>query len=378
MLRYLISMLICITLATCGSEDEAIIPPIVTPPIIIPPTVTPPADGPSISLLSQTIIRRNLVTDVWGYIDQSTGKEYAIVGDFTFRGNNRVGGYTLVDVSEPSNPQIASSLTNVIGADMKTSGHYLYMANSGNPNAADDSSRVVDISDPMNPVVVGAFQAAHNIFVAGSYLYVSFEDSSGLRIFDIGTDPAIPQLVWEANIFGRRDGHDVAVIRDRMYDFHGPDGTYIYDVSDPANPQLLGAVRHLIYHHSGWVTDDDNFLFICDESAKNQEADVTIWDITDPANAVLVGDITDPFTRVHNLYIIDTLAYVSYYEAGLKIFDVSTPAEPKLLDQFNTNLNKGTGLGSGFTGAWGVYPFSPTGNIFVSDVDNGLFVFEYR
>jgi choice-of-anchor B domain-containing protein len=354
MLRFLVPVLVCITLASCASDDEASIP--------------------TISLLSQTIIPGNLGTDVWGYVDPSTGKEYAIMGDFS---HLRDGNVTLIDVTDPSNPQIASSLPEVTGFDMKTSGHYLYVTNSDFPSATDDSSRVVDISDPMNPKVVGAFQAAHNVFVDGSYLYMSFEFPPGLRIFDIATDPTTPELVWES--LNTSGGHDVAVIQGRLYDFHGPDATYIYDVQDPTNPQLLGAIRNPgTFHHSGWVTEDDNYLFICDETAADPLADITIWNIADLTNPLLVGEISDSTARAHNLYIINNLAYVSYYGAGFKIFDVSTPAEPRLLDQFNTNLNGGIGLGNGFLGAFGVYPFSASGIIFVSDIDNGLFVLEFK
>ncbi len=333
-----------------------------------------PLNLPSISLRSQITIPGNLGTDVWGYVDQDTGKEYAIMGDFS---HLREGHITLVNVTDPTNPQITSTFSEVIGFDMKTSGHYLYVTNSDFPSASDDSSRIVDISNPMSPKVVGAFQKAHNVFIEGSYLYMSFEFPPGLRVFDIATNPREPQLVWED--INANGGHDVAVIRNRLYDFHAGDATYIYNIQDPSNPQLLGTIRNPgTYHHSGWVTEDDNFLFICDETAADPLPDVTIWDISNPANAVLVGDISDSTARVHNLYIIDHLAYVSYYGAGFKIFDVSNPSEPLLLDQFNTNMNGGNGIGSGFKGAFGVYPFSPSGNIFVSDIDNGLFVFEFK
>lgn len=353
-LRIPILLLICLIVGSCSDDDGPSLP--------------------KISLLSHIEIPGNLGTDVWGYIDQSTGVEYAVMGDFS---DLRDGNVTLVDIADPSNPQITSSFQEVIGFDMKTYSHYLYTTNSDFPSASDDSSRIVDISDPANPQVVGAFQPAHNIFIDGAFLYMSFEFPPGLRIFNLATDPTDPQLVWEdTNVNG---GHDVAVIRNRMFDFHATDATYIYDVQDPANPQLLGQVRNQnTYHHSGWVTEDDNYLFICDETSPDPLADITIWDISDPASPVMVGEIADNTSRAHNLYIIDHLAYVSYYGAGFKVFNVSTPAEPLLLDEFETNLNGGTGIGNGFLGAFGVYPFSPSGIILVSDMDNGLFVFEFR
>ncbi|MDH3708643.1 MAG: hypothetical protein OER04_02080 [Cyclobacteriaceae bacterium] len=339
--------------ASCSSDDEPRIPEII--------------------LLSQTAIPGNLGTDVWGYRD-GNGREYAIMGDFS---DLRDGNITIVEVTDPSNPSVITTFDEVIGFDVKNKDQYLYVTNSDFPSASDDSSRIIDISDPSQPVVVGAFQPAHNCWVEGNFLYVSFEFEPGLRIFDLSTNPKSPQLVWEdTNIGG---AHDVAVIRGRMYDFHGSDATYIYDVADPSSPQLLGEVRNQdTFHHSGWVSDDDNYLFICDEGAPDPLPDVTIWDISDPSNPQRVGDISDNTARVHNLYIQGDLAYVSYYGAGFKIFDVSDPAQPVLLDQFQTNINGGNGIGNGFVGAFGVYPFSPSGNIFVSDMDNGLFIFEYR
>ena len=345
---------VCLIISSCSSDDAPALP--------------------KIRLLSHIEIPGNLGTDVWGYTDQSTGQEYAIMGDFS---NLRNGNVTLVDITEPTDPQITATSTEVIGFDMKTFEHYLYVTNSDFPSAEDDSSRILDISDPANPQIVGAFQPAHNIFIQGTYLYVSFEFAPGLRIFDLAPDPTEPQMVWESN--SPNGGHDVAVIGNRLYDFHAREATYIYDIQDPDNPQLLGEIRNQnTYHHSGWVTEDDRYLFICDETAADPLPDITIWDISDPANPAMIGDISDNTARAHNLYIIENLAYVSYYGAGFKIFDVSTPSNPLLLDQYETNLNQGTGIGNGFLGAFGVYPFSSSGIILVSDMDNGLFVFEFK
>ena len=335
---------------------------------------TDDVEPPQISLLSQIDIPGNLTTDVWGYNDLISGSEYAIVGDFS---NLRDGNVTLVDITDPTNPTIASTVPDITGFDMKTFGNHLYVTNSDFPSATDDSSRIVDISDPTQPLVVGAFQASHNIFIQDNYLFMSFEFAPGLRIFDLAPDPTDPQLVWEdTNPLG---GHDVAVIRNRLYDFHGADATYIYDVQDPSNPVILGEIRHPdTFHHSGWVTEDDNYLYICDETAADPLPDITIWDISDLSSPSMVGTISDNSSRAHNLYVIDQLAYVSYYGSGLKIFDVSNPSEPLLLDQFETNLNGGDGIGNGFLGAFGVYPFAASGNILVSDMDNGLYVLEFR
>ncbi|MCZ6818759.1 MAG: hypothetical protein O7G31_04625, partial [Calditrichaeota bacterium] len=52
---------------------------------------------------------------------------------------------------------------------------------------------------------------------------------------------------------------------------------------------------------------------------------------------------------------------------------VSDPAKPTLVDEFDTSAESG----SGFDGAFGVYPFAPSGNIYVSDKRSGLNVFSF-
>ncbi len=58
--------------------------------------------------------------------------------------------------------------------------------------------------------------------------------------------------------------------------------------------------------------------------------------------------------------------------SGYVILDVSDPTQPRRVADFDTAPNF---VGQGFDGAFGVYPFSPSGNIFVSDQQNGLFIF---
>ncbi|MCH8232294.1 MAG: hypothetical protein IIB82_06595 [Bacteroidetes bacterium] len=71
------------------------------------------------------------------------------------------------------------------------------------------------------------------------------------------------------------------------------------------------------------------------------------------------------------MYIIYKFAYTFYVGAGLNIFDVSNPLLPVLIENFKTNLNGGFG-------AIGVFPFTSSGLIYVSDVDNGLSIFSFQ
>ncbi len=303
-------------------------------------------------------------SDVWGYVDANTGKEYALIGGLGQ--GTRV--MHIVDVSDPAVPVLTASI-DVPGFDMKVWQHYAYTVTGGGDQGTDPDGRIVDLSDPANPVVVGAFPSAHNIFIDDQgFLYL---EAPGLRIMDLNPDPTDPLFVWSD---GTRDGHDATVIGDRLYDFHGRSGTHIYDVTNRSAPQLLGSITlpSIRYHHGGWTTRDGAYLLLCDELSQDSTADITIWDVRDPSNPVLAAEIGDQAAIVHNLYIIDDLAYVSYYTAGFRVYDVSDPRAPRLVDEFDTATME---QGASFNGAWGVYPFTPSGHIYVSDTANGLYVF---
>jgi hypothetical protein len=69
--------------------------------------------------------------------------------------------------------------------------------------------------------------------------------------------------------------------------------------------------------------------------------------------------------------------YVSHYRRGLAIFDASTPSQLREIGHFDTFLSPSANT-AGFDGAWGVYPFLPSGTILISDINNGLFILRDR
>lgn len=304
------------------------------------------------------------MTDVWGYVDQSTNTEYALVGFGLFVSGSGESGVHIVDVSDAQNPSLVATITAVAGFDVKVWKNYMYTV-TGITNGDGD---IVDLTDPANPRSVGTFPSAHNIFIADNgYLY---SECPGLRIFDLNPDPTNPQLIWRDNTTAC---HDAAVIGTRLFDFHGRGGTNFYDVADPTKPRLLGAVNppSVVFHHSGWTSEDGAFLYICDEGAHHPIADITVWDIRDVGNPKFVTDFGDSTAIVHNLYVIDDLAYVAYYTSGFRLFDISDPNRLTLVDEFDTSSQ----AGEQFAGAFGVYPFTGSGHIYVSDMQEGLFIF---
>ncbi len=306
-------------------------------------------------VLKGSLTSGNSGTDIWEYIDDATGNVYAIVG-----GN----GMSVVDVTDPTNPTQVAHLTSVPGFDVKVWQNYVYCVNGGSGTAS-----IVDISDPANPVIAGTFPSSHNIYIEErGYMYAS---SPGVTIYDLNANPLAPQQIASVG----SEGHDVTIRGELMIDCHGYAGTFLYNVADPANPTLITAINDsdITYHHQGDISTDGNYLYICDELGNHPQADISVWDISNPAAPVRVSNVADPNATPHNMYVIDDYAYTSYYTAGLKIFDISDPSQLALADEYDTS----SATGEGFAGAFGVYPSPETGNIYIND-GSGVYVFGFE
>jgi hypothetical protein len=82
---------------------------------------------------------------------------------------------------------------------------------------------------------------------------------------------------------------------------------------------------------------------------------------------------SSPFVAAHNVVVRGRYAYLSYYQAGLRVLDLEDPAQPVEVSFYDTYPDAPTAL---FQGAWGV-DLKAAGNsppvILVSDRTAGLF-----
>lgn len=314
-----------------------------------------------VSLVGELTFPDMRIVDLTSYVDTATGNEYAIVGF-----NSAPNGILMIDVTDPVNPVVVDSINGIPGYDIKVFENYAYtvLGRRG-------TGEIVDLSNPEQLTVVGEFPSSHNIAIdPRGFLYSA---QQGLTIFDLAGDPTNPERIWADST---TVGHDATIIGSTLYDFHATD-TRILDVTNPANPVELGFIGapFILYHHSGWTTEDGKYLFINDEGTRHPAADVTIWDISDPENPEYVASISDSTATVHNIHIRDNFAFFSYYSAGFKVFDITDPTDPVLVGHYDTD----PGTGENFSGAFGVDALLPSRHVLISgtsDVTGSLHVFK--
>ena len=91
---------------------------------------------------------------------------------------------------------------------------------------------------------------------------------------------------------------------------------------------------------------------------------------------MLAGSFTGTTQAIdHNGFTLGDKYFMSNYRRGLTILDVEDPTTPLEIGYFDT-LPAPIANSANFDGAWGVHPYLPSGNILVSDINNGLFVLQ--
>jgi hypothetical protein len=240
---------------------------------------------------------------------------------------------------------------------------------------------VANVSNPANPVEVaritsahGGTNTVHTLSIDGNYLYEADSRTSTIRVFDI-KNPASPK--WLRNIVSATQAvHEVTALNGRLYaaGIFGSPRVEIYDISqvgDLSQPvTLLGTVFSGSRAHTAWPTEDGNFVGVAHEK---QDGNLSFWDVTDPANPQLAWNMVLPADQaysVHQVMIKGDQLYVSWYEAGILVFDISNRFNPVLLGSYDTYLRDQYG----YNGAWGVYPFLGDEKILGFDKQGGLFV----
>jgi choice-of-anchor B domain-containing protein len=314
-------------------------------------------------------------TSIWGYA--AGGREYAILGS--------AAGANFIDVTVPSNPVLVSfqagGSPNSVWREYRTYSHYCYaIADQG----AGASLQIFDLSGLPSTVTKvydsqTFFSRAHTLFIENGRLYVAGSDAQndGVLIFDIATNPTSPALMASFTLGAYT--HDVFVKRDTLYAFFGSQGAiYGYDFHDLQNPSYLSDISvypERGYAHQGWATEGLDYLYWADETANTG---IKVADIRNPGQINVLNTfrsalLAPAFTNStpHNMYIKDSLLYVAYYHDGLQVFDIRNPVNPTRVAYYDTYANSNY---AGLAGAWGAYPFLPSGNILVADTQNGLFV----
>lgn len=327
----------------------------------------------------------NAYNEVWGlYVNDH---EYAVIGSSL--------GTHFIDVTDTDNIFEAFYLEGKEGGG--TIIHRDYHDNDGFLYAVSDegqsSLQIIDIRSLPDSISVvydsdQLIRTSHNIFIDedNDRLYSCAHRGadtgySALRVLDI-SDPMNPQDLLGTNKFETfQVGHvHDAYVKDHIaYLNCGNDGFAIVDMTDLESMKLLGFLEsddypQSGYNHSGWLAEQGDIYYMADETHGTDIKTINVTDYNDlEITSLFDAGFETPNAIPHNLIVHGEFLYVSYYYQGLQVYQILDRENPERVLHYPTSSLPNI---ESYEGAWGVYPFLPSGNILVSDMQEGLFVIE--
>ena len=315
-------------------------------------------------------------SDCWGWKHPS-GTEYAIMGiadgvAFVNAENMTTEGLVLGPNEDGCNGSY--------WRDMMTWGNYCYVVSEC--TGTNQGIMVIDMSYlPDSVHLVGTFSVggsddytSHNLcvdslkgflYVQGSYVV----GSTSIYIHDL-TIPDNPTFIRGFGV--SRGIHDIYAINDTVFVAEGGLRHFsVWDLTDKNTPTLLARIRipNGGFVHNIWPTESREYVITTEETFGKT---VKIWDIRDLGNVTLVGEYLSNNGMAHNAQVKGDKVYISHYESGVVVLDISDPANANEIARYDTY--PAAEWGAHYNGTWGCYPFASNGLIYASNKDGRLWV----
>jgi len=331
--------------------------------------------------------------DTWVF-EGTDGRDYAYIGTFLY------DWMRAWDVTDPTAPVLTDSLQldarRINDVKIHPNNRIGILTREG---ASDRQNGIVilDLADPAHPTILSEYKetvtgGVHNVWIDGEndLVYACHNGTSELHIIDI-SDPANPSEVGRWGIDrSSKTLHDVFVQDGYAYLSYWDDGLVILDVGagshggTPRSPEFVSRIAypegntHTAYRYGRYV-------FVGDEIFPNDwDADkpietrgfIHVIDVQNLDEPVEVARYEVPEAGAHNIWVDDDKLYVGYYQAGLRVVDVSGELRGNLYNQgrelavLKTTDANSTVPNWGMT--WGAQLHK--GNIFTSDLNSGLWI----
>jgi choice-of-anchor B domain-containing protein len=335
--------------------------------------------------------------DVWVF-EGVNGRDYAYIGTFMH------DWMKVWDVTDPSNPM----LTDSIQLDARRINDVKIHPNSrlGIVTREGASSRrngmvLLDLAMPAHPTVLGEYTetltgGVHNVWIDGEneLVYAVHNGTRAIHIIDI-SNPEAPSEVGRWAIDNQqRSLHDIIIQEGYAYVSYWDDGVVILDVGagshggTPRAPVLVSQFKYPIGNtHVAWR--HGQYLFVGDEIFPPAwDADrpidargyIHVLDMSDIENPVEVAKYEVPEAGAHNVWTEGDRLYVGYYQAGLRVLDISGELRGDLYKQgreiavIETTDEDTMTPNWGMT--WGAQVFK--GRVYSSDLNSGLWITELK
>jgi len=235
------------------------------------------------------------------------------------------------NVSNPAAPTIAGLVAlfdSPSSARLTSVSNVLYVG-GGNTTTV-PSLRVYLVGDITSPLATTTFKVsqllpapAEDVEVAGNYAYVA-AGASGLRVIDISQATALTPAISETGFYDTAGtALGVAVSGSNAFIADGTNGLVILNVANPAAPSLVSTIPAPSGTFSGVTSVDvsGSTLYF------STDFDVWIYDVSAPASPVLLGRYRAT-NLIRKVRVSGSYAYVTDSQ-GLRAIPVSKVSLPR-------------------------------------------------
>jgi hypothetical protein len=246
---------------------------------------------------------------------------------------------------------------------------------------ADTPIDVVDVTDPAAPVLAATIaESSHTLFTEtrdGKTLAYLGNYDGRCAVYDV-TDPRLP--IWVASFATNASIlHDLSVDGGIAYLNAWEQGFFVVDFTSLAAPRQLGvwAPTPIRASHSNWTATVAG-RHIALHGEEGYDAHLDIVDV-DPASPSFMTSIaswqTRPWISIHNLMAFGHKAYLTHYQDGVRVLDLSDPTQPAQLGYYNTwDPAADYATSAFFEGAVGLDVDLARKLVFVADSPRGLLI----
>jgi hypothetical protein len=241
-------------------------------------------------------------------------------------------GCLILDVSDPLQPSEASAWPLAgFTYELEVAGNFGYTGSNG--------FRVFDLSDISNPVQIGYHEAAGSLVAVKDtiavYIPKSMTANNPVHIMDI-SDPYHPEKVGQ--YMAPVMTYDLALKDNYAFVACWWDGFRVIDFSNPTAPSLKahkfgwynGAVPGVDFCYVQALDIYGNYLYLADYQpfAEEDTKGLYVFDISDPTNPQFLSRYATLMSSAQEIRAWGNYVYVADGNGGMEVIDVSDPYLP--------------------------------------------------
>lgn len=241
-------------------------------------------------------------------------------------------GLTIVNSSDPQNPQFVTQYLGGYAWDVQIVGNVAFVALGWIDQSLKSGLDIVNVTNSSNPLFVSDLNTQgiiSDIDVEGDLLFLS-DSQEGVLIYNIST-PISPILVdqYEGLATGEPDSR-LDVVGDFVYVVSWTEKRlHILDISEPGNILMVGEFASSDAYISIQVFDE--LAYLCGSQG------LAVLNISNPSNPVEIGRYSD-IGRVNDVYKRNNVIFLASEENGLVI------VEQEIHEKLDSNTTSSIGF----------------------------------